>query len=498
MGLHLEANLDYKGHVLNTHFPDLRSVNRVYDRRSFLKTACTTAAAAAIPVGWTALAQTSASKGIEGFVTDPSRRHEAMSAISWDTGAPAPGGDEVVIDAARRFQPVLGFGAAFTDASCLMFSSMLPENRQKLMTDLFSPQEMNLTVGRCCVGSSDYSRNVYSFDDTPGDVSLSHFSIEHDEAYILPTLRDAAKINRELFLLASPWSPPGWMKTNGSMLGGWMNAKFLEPYSRYLVQFVKDYAKAGVKINALTSQNESETDQDGRMPACFWSAEMEKDFIRDHLGPLLKKESPETQIWLLDHNYDLWKRVKWQLQDAELRKYVDGVAWHGYVGTPDMMTRMHESAPDLPFYWTEGGPDITDPHYTTDWSKWSQTMTEILENWCRCVIGWNFILDEKGKPNIGPFPCGGLVTYHEDGTVTQSGQYWAIRHFSQHIKRGAVRVGSRSDATGLSHVALQQPDGGFVAILTNIGEERRVSLRTGSKSASVTVPHDSIVTLKWS
>ena len=288
------------------------------------------------------------------------------------------------------------------------------------------------------------------------------------------------------------------MKTYGSMLGGWMSAKYLDPYARYLLQFVQDYGKAGVKIHALTSQNESETDQEGRMPACYWTPEMEQDFVRDHLGPLLKKQSPNTQIWLLDHNYDLWKRVKWQLQDAELSKYVDGVAWHGYVGTPDMMSRMHEAAPDLPFYWTEGGPDISDPHYATDWTKWASSISEILQNWCRCVIGWNFVLDEKGKPNIGPFPCGGLVTYHADGSISQSGQYWALKHFSHHIQRGAVRIASHCDATGLSHVAVKQADASIVVVLTNVGEERDTSLRVGSKTASLTIPKDSVMTLKWS
>ena len=470
----------------------------MFDRRLFLKTACTSAAAGALSHRFTAFAQMASSSGIQAFVTDAKRRHVSLPAISWNSAGGKGNTEEVVVDEGVRYQPLLGFGAAFTDASCFLFSTMPPQTRQKLMNDLFSPAEMNLTVGRCCVGSSDYSRDVFSYDDVPGDMALEHFSIAHDEAYILPTLRDAGKINRDLFLLASPWSPPGWMKTYGSMLGGWMSAKYLDTYARYLLRFVQDYGKAGVKIHALTSQNESETDQEGRMPACYWTPEMEQDFVREHLGPLLKKQRPDTQIWLLDHNYDLWKRVKWQLQDAELRKYVDGVAWHGYVGTPDMMSRLHEVAPDLPFYWTEGGPDISDPHYATDWTKWASSISEILQNWCRCVIGWNFVLDEKGKPNIGPFPCGGLVTYHEDGSISQSGQYWAMKHFSHHIRRGAVRIASHCDATGLSHVAVKQSDASIVVVLTNVGEERATSLRVGSKSASLIIPKDSVMTLKWS
>ncbi len=470
----------------------------MFDRRSFLKTACTSAAAVAVSNRFTAFALSASDSGIQAFVTDAKRRHESLPVIGWSSKSDSGEKEEIIIDESVRHQPLLGFGAAFTDASCFLLSTMPPQTRQKVMNDFFSPAGLNLSVGRCCVGASDYSRDVYSYDDVPGDVALEHFSIAHDEAYILPTLRDAAKINRDLFLLASPWSPPGWMKTYGSMLGGWMSAKYLDPYARYLAQFVRDYAKAGVKIHALTSQNESETDQQGRMPACYWTPEMEQDFVRDHLGPLLKKQSPDTQIWLLDHNYDLWKRVKWQLQDAELRKYVDGVAWHGYVGTPDMMSRMHESAPALPFYWTEGGPDISDPHYATDWTKWASSISEILQNWCRCVIGWNFVLDEQGKPNIGPFPCGGLVTYHADGSISQSGQYWALKHFSHHIQRGAVRIASHCDATGLSHVAVKQSDGSIVLVLANSGEDRNTSLRVGSKTASLTIPKDSVLTLKWS
>ncbi|HZV60091.1 MAG TPA: glycoside hydrolase family 30 protein [Candidatus Eremiobacteraceae bacterium] len=469
-------------------------------RREFMAGATTSAALILAAPYQRAFARPFAADGgrIAGYVTDAQRRHTAMDGLQWKSGTASSAlGDLVRLDLSERYQKILGFGAAFTDASCFVFSGMDPAARQKLFVDLFSPQQMNLSFGRCCVGASDYSREVYSLDDTPGDVSLEHFSIAHDEQYILPMLREARHVNPDLFLLASPWSPPGWMKTYGSMLGGWMSGKYLAPYAEYLARFLADYKKAGVKVNAVTTQNEVETDQDGRMPACYWTPEMEQDFIRDHLGPVLRKKGIDTEIWLLDHNYNLWKRVDWQLRDAELARYVSAIAWHGYVGSVDMMSRLHELHPQLPFYWTEGGPDITDPNYAKNWTYWAGTFTGILRNWCGAIIGWNLILDEYGKPNIGPFPCGGLVTLRGDGQIVQSGQYWAMRHFSQHVQRGAVRLASHSDASELNHVAFGNPDGSSVVVLTNTGEERLVNLQVANQIAQVRVPRNGIVTVTW-
>src|SRR6185295_9165867 len=164
-------------------------------------------------------------------------------------------------------------------------------------------------------------------------------------------------VNPELFLLGSPWSPPGWMKANRSMLGGSMRNSSYAPYARYFVRFLQEYAAAGVPVNAVTVQNEVDTDQDGRMPACLWGQEYEIAFVRDHLGPLLESTGTATKIWILDHNYNLWDRVLSQLEDPAFRKHVGGVAWHGYAGEPEMMMRVQKAHPELGMYWTEGGPD---------------------------------------------------------------------------------------------------------------------------------------------
>ena len=465
-------------------------------RRQFLKTAGAASALAALGPR-RAFADSPNGSVARVYMTSETKKHTEVEPVPFRPRNTAAAEDIVAIDSSQRFQPMLGFGCAYTDASCFLLSTMPADTRQQFMKETFSPRAMNLNVGRTSIGASDYSRDVYNYDDTAGDLTMQHFSIAHDETYVLPMLREMRGINPDLFLLSTPWSPPGWMKTYGSMLGGWMTNKYLAPYALYFSRFLDAYRAAGVPVNAVTTQNELETDQSGSMPATFWPPELESDFIRDHLGPLLQGKADKTQIWLLDHNYDLWKRVRWQMQDPELRKFVSGVAWHGYVGTPDMMSRLHDAEPQLPFFWTEGGPDITDPQYSYEWTRWGNIFTAATRNWCRCLITWNLMLDPQGKPNIGPFSCGGLVTLKADGSLLYSGQYWALRHFSQHVRRGAVRLASRSDASELAHVSFLNPDGSHVLVLTNTGEERSVRVTHGDLAADVHLEKRSVATAVW-
>ena len=354
------------------------------------------------------------------------------------------------------------------------------------------------SVSRLCLGSSDYATKAYSYDDGDPDPELRRFSIDHDREYILPILRQCRKVNPELFLLGSPWSPPGWMKANGSMLGGSMRKKHFASYAQYFVKFLQAYAAAGVPVDAVTTQNEVDTDQDGRMPACLWGQEYEIEFIARHLGPQFARNNLATKIWILDHNYNLWGRAICTLDEPGVARYVDGVAWHGYAGRPDMMTRVHEAHPGKHMYWTEGGPDYTDPAYLTNWTRWSATFAGILRNWARCIIGWNLALDEKGRPNIGPFTCGGIVTINSTTReLVRSGMYWALAHYSRAIRRGARRFESEGSVDGVSHVAFANPDGTYAAVLTNTGPEQCIRVELAGKCAEVTLPEDSVTTLTW-
>jgi glucosylceramidase len=449
------------------------------NRRTFLKLAAATAVAANNPISW-------ASTPTRAWATSRDRRLQQINLPPWRkaSGKGTPG---IQIDPSVRYQEILGFGAAFTDASCYLLSELTAEKRQAVLADLLGPDGLRLSVGRTCIGASDYSRYPYSFDDsTDPDPELQKFSIEHDREYILPMLKEAQKFNQELFLFSSPWSPPGWMKANGSLLGGSMRKKYLSSYSQYFVKFLEGYSAEGVKIRAVTTQNEVDTDQDGRMPAALWGQEYEIDFIKNHLGPALERASLDTKIWILDHNYALWGRVMDELDDPVFSKYVAGVAWHGYVGKPEAMARVHEAFPAINNYWTEGGPDYKNADYATDWAKWSHTFTGILRNWARCIVGWNLVLDEQGRPNIGPFSCGGLVTL-----------YWAFAHYSKLVQRGAHVIGSQGTLADVDHVAFENPDGSRVLVITNQGAEQKVEFAEGTRAMELTLDPGSITTLQW-
>ena len=471
-----------------------------HTRRDFLKLS----AAAASALAATKLRAASSENAdrdagaVSVWVTDDNRKLAQSTPLKWQSASGNVPEDAVVLDPRKKFQEILGFGAAFTDAACYTFNRLDPSARENLFHQLFHPSEMGFNVCRTCIGASDYSTKVYSYDEGAPDPGLERFSIDHDREYILPMLREARQVNPDLFLFSSPWSPPGWMKSNGSMLGGNMQRHSMPAYANYFVKFLQDYEAEHVPIQAVTVQNEVDTDQDGRMPACTWPEEYEADFVRGNLGPALQKNGINTKIWIIDHNYNLWGRAIAELETSGVRQFTDGIAWHGYVGKVEWVDRVHDAFPDIEMYWTEGGPDYKDPHYADDWTNWSAAFSGILRHWCRSITAWNFALDEVGKPNIGPFSCGGLVTVNSASkAITYSGQYHAFAHYSRFIRRGARRFDSQGLASGLAHVAVENADGERILVLTNAGEARDCRIRLGDQETTLRLTGNSVATLVW-
>ena len=328
----------------------------------------------------------------------------------------------------RDFQ---GFGVALTGSSCYLLNKMDAEKRKAVLESMYGEQGLGLSIARVSIGSSDYSMELYSYDDK------GKFSVAKDEEYIIPTLQEVAKNYSDVKFFASPWSPPGRMKTGGSMCGGFMRDGFIDEYAEYIINFVEAYENNGIPIWAITPQNEPETDQGGKMPACYWSPETEANFAIALHKKADEKKLP-FEIWLCDHNFAFWKRVLWQLREfPELKKCVSSVAFHYYDGGVDLIENIREYYPEMEFHFTEGGPRLLD-NYATDYCKWGVAMSRALNHGCKSFTGWNLILDEMGNPNIGPFFCGGLITEHSvTKELSYSGQYQAFRHFSPYIKRGA-------------------------------------------------------------
>jgi glucosylceramidase len=432
-------------------------------------------------------------------VTAADKRYALVDPLRWRRASGKTGTNTIVLQPGRKLQPILGFGAALTDAACYMINQMPVAAREELLHELFDPKQMGFSVCRLCIGSSDYARTLYSYDEGEPDPQLERFSIEHDRAYILPIVRRVREINPDLFLFASPWSPPNWMKDNNSMLGGTIRAHYLDAYANYFVKFLQAYQAEGVEVNAVSSQNEVDTDQDSKMPACLFPQEIEVRYVGECLGPAIERAGLKAKIWLLDHNYNLWGRAISELDEAEVNRYTKAIAWHGYLGKPEWAAKVLAAHPDTEMYWTEGGQHFDDEDYASCWSKWSSRFTGILRNGMRCIIAWNMALDETGKPNIGPYKCAGLVTIHsQTNEVDRSGQYWAFAHYSRAMRRNAVVIGSEGEVTNVQHVAVVNPDGQYAVVLTNSGKApTTVQLRDGSSAVKVDLPADSITTLTW-
>ena len=386
----------------------------------------------------------------------------------------------------RATESFKGFGVAITGSSCYNLSLMKPDERKDFLNKIYSDDGIGLSVGRISIGSSDYSAEIYSYDDVPFDTDLKHFSIERDKAYIIPIIKEILKIKPDLFLFASPWSPPGWMKTGGNMCGGYMREEYVECYAEYIIKFIKMYEKNGIRISALTPQNEVNTQQDGLMPACIWHPEIESKFIKI-LRKKLDEENLDVKIWLYDHIFSDTARVLWQLENCEdLKDTCDAIAFHYYSGTIEETLKIKREYPEKELHFTEAGPRLYD-NYDTDWCKWGIMISKAIKCGYSSFTGWNLMLNEMGGPNVGPFSCGGLVTRDVvSGELSYSGQYKAFAHISKYIhlnsKLFPINVGEEYDLPmnnypkenrGIEGFLIDNSDGKYILVTINPNNEKR-------------------------
>ncbi len=330
-----------------------------------------------------------------------------------------------------------GFGVALTGSSCYELNLMDKPERTRLLSEIYGQDGLDLSVGRVSMGSSDYSPELYSYNEAPNDMEMKNFSLDRDEKYVIPMIKEVIAQKPEIKLLASPWSPPSWMKTGGSMCGGHMRERYIDAYTLYFLKFIKEYEKLGIKIHSVTTQNEPETSQFGKSVACVWNPDDEARFVIT-LRKLLDKNGLDTEIWLHDHDLAYWPKLVWMFEEyPELLKASGAVAMHYYTGSMEMVENITSKFSDVKIHFTEGGPRLYD-NYAVDWCKWGTILAKTLNLGLKSFCGWNLLLDETGGPNIGPFYCGGLVTRNaQTGELSYSGQYHALAHFSKFIKRGA-------------------------------------------------------------
>jgi glucosylceramidase len=424
--------------------------------------------------------------------------------LSFDTEPVAPLALEV--DASRSYQEIVGFGAAFTDATVAVMSRNLTGSaRQDLIAELFGPPPgIGLSFMRVPIGASDFSERQYSLDDSPHgepDPGLAHFSIEPQAHDLFPLLREIRAINPQLRLVASPWSAPAWMKDSGKLVRGKLRADAYRAFARYLLRVVDAYAAAGLPLYAITVQNEPNFEP-ADYPGMPFSPGARAEFIGGHLGPLLAARPNAPLILEWDHNWIAPKSPLRVLEDPVAARYIAGVAWHCYKGDVKAQSLVHDAHPDKDAYFTECAGGGWETRWDRNLAWFAGTLViDGTRNWARGVILWNLALDEHGGPHTGGCRnCRGVVTIDSGtGEVTRNVEYYALAHASRFVRPGAHRVESSSDIEGLKSAAFRNADdGSMVLIVYNTAAEPRLfSVKSAGRLFRYTLPGRSLVTFTW-
>jgi O-glycosyl hydrolase len=398
-----------------------------------------------------------------------------------------PGGPIIHVNEDARFQPIKGFGGAMTDsAAWLIYEKLSPATRAGLMAALFGTGGIDLNFIRVPMGASDFTsrRRPYSYDDMPpgrADPDLKHFSIRHDTRYVIPALEQALSLDPRMFVLANPWSPPGWMKTNDALSNrndeGYLKPSSARPLADYFVRFLEAYRKHGIDVDAVTPQNEP--GQRSTYPGMNMSEPTEAAFVHDDLEPALRAAKLDTEIYGYDWGWapDQIPFAYTLARSPEARDLA-GISTHCYRGDPTTMSRLHAEAPHLDEIVSECSPGIM-PAPTPE------VAIAAMRNWASALALWNLALDPAGgpvqPPNFACPHCTGIATVDATtGTVTLTRDYYELGQLSKFVLPGAVRIGSnnfvryveptqtRAMATpGLDDVAFQNPNGSRALVAYN-------------------------------
>lgn len=406
------------------------------------------------------------------------------------------------------YQEVIGFGGAFTESSAYQFSRMSDKAKAEIIKAYFDPKEgIGYNFCRTHIHSCDFALNRYTYVED-NDVKLKSFTIERDHKYILPFMKAAKKYaGDELFLFASPWSPPAWMKSNGDLChGGRLLDEYYDAWAKYFVRYFEEYRKEGIDFFGLTVQNEAFAWQ--TWESCEYTAKEEALFVHEYLKPALKAAGfDDIRIMIWDHNKErVYDRARDSFAVPGARDDIWGIAFHWYSGQHFASLDMaHEAFPDKPLLLTEfsvgsaHGETAIGAH--SSWKGLEIYAAELIENFnhhMAAVTIWNLILDETG----GPFhdrPAGvkaQIVVNPETDTIILEPTYYSIAHFSRFVKRGAVRIGSSSFTDSIIATAFKNPDGELVVIVLNRGDNtKQIRLRLEGITAPVELPGHSLNTL---
>ncbi|MDR0292852.1 MAG: glucosylceramidase [Oscillospiraceae bacterium] len=415
---------------------------------------------------------------------------------------PVPSGADVSeTDDTAVYQTLLGFGGAFTEAAAVTFQKMGAKNRKKILGAYFDRETgLGYALGRVAVGSSDFSEEMYDYLDER-DTSLDSYNLSREEKAVFPMVRAAIETRgAPLRLLASPWSPPAFMKDNRQRkFGGALLPEYAGLYAQYLIRFIKEARERGLPVEFLSVQNETEARQ--TWDSCLYTPEQERDFVKNHLGPALEEAGlPDIKVLIHDHNRDiLLSRALSILGDPGAAKYIWGTAIHWYVCEDfTASSKLRDAHPEKHLLFTEGcvegGPA---PGKWSNGERYARNIIGDLNNWVEGWIEWNLVLNAQGGPNhVGNYCCAPILCDTEKDEITINPSYHFIGHFARHIKPGAVRTAHKEGNAALRTLSARNPDGSSVLVALNETDEAQpfaVAMR--GQSGGLEMPPHSIATV---
>lgn len=416
----------------------------------------------------------------------------------------------IFVEPQRKFQSLMGIGGAITDASAEVFAKLSKEKQQEFLTAYYDTQKgIGYSLLRTTIHSSDFSSGSYTYIEE-GDKDLKTFSIAHDRQFRIPMIKQATQAaGGKIVTYVSPWSPPAFMKSNKQMLkGGTLLPDYYQAWANYYAKFIKAYEKEGMPIWGLTIQNEPMAVQ--TWESCVFSAEAERDFLKNYLGPTLKKEGlGNKKIIVWDHNRDLMnQRANVIFTDPEASKYAWGMGFHWYEtwagGAPmyDNVAKVHEAFPDKNLIFTEGCIEKFDAQKYQFWpnaERYGASMIHDFNNGTVAWTDWNILLDENGGPNhVGNFCFAPIHADSQSGALIYTPSYYYIGHFAKFIRPQARRVATASSRSSLISTSFQNADGSMVTVVMNQSDkEVTYNLMIASEKTVTTIPPHSIQTLLY-
>lgn len=416
--------------------------------------------------------------------------------------------NSVFVEPERRFQTLLGIGGAITDATAETFAKLDDARQQELLRAYYDPEHgIGYTLARTTIHSSDFSSGSYTYI-AEGDASLDSFSVEHDRRYRIPMIKRAiAAAGGTLPLMASPWSAPAFMKDSKNMLqGGKLLPQYADAWARYYVRFLDAYQAEGIPVWAISVQNEPMAKQ--TWESMLFTAEEERDFLKNHLGPTIKGSAhADTRIVVWDHNRDMMvHRANVIFGDPEAAQYAWGMGFHWYetwAGFDPMfgnVARVHASWPGKVLLLTEATVEGFDWSQLQRWSNGERYGTSIihdLDNGASGWIDWNMLLDETGGPNhVGNYCFSPVHADTRSGELIYTPSYWYIGHFSKFLRPGAQRVSAASSRSNLLTTAFLNVDGTLATVVMNPTEQQiTYNYYVGTASTRITIPAHGIQTL---